>query len=72
MTTKDKTSFHASNYGRFASMLPADSEGYCHLTVAAWIKAGYTQAEACERAERAKDAVRDADEALAAWRNNGG
>jgi hypothetical protein len=65
---KTTTTFHASNYGRFGAGLPVDSEGYCHLTVRGWLDAGYSRTEARERAARAREAVREADAALAAWR----
>ena len=63
------TTFHATNYGSFGGMLPTDSEGYCHLTVKGWRGAGYGQSEARELAARAKEAVREADAALAEWRD---
>jgi hypothetical protein len=63
------TTFHATNYGRFGDSLPTDSEGYCHLTVKGWRDAGYSTEEAREKAKAAKEAVREADAALAEWRN---
>lgn len=63
------TSFHATNYGMFGGALPTDREGYCHLTVRGWRKAGYSAAEARELARRAKEAKREADAALAEWRS---
>ena len=62
------TTFHATNYGLFGSALPTDTEGYCHLTVKGWRDAGYSTQEARELAARAKEAVREADAALAEWR----
>lgn len=67
---KATKTFHASNYGRFGAMLPTDTHGYVHLTIAGWVRAGYSRDEARELARNAKAAVREADEALVQWRAN--
>ena len=67
MTT---TTFHKVNYGMFGERLPTDTEGYVHLTVDGWRKAGYSVPEARRLARAAREAVRVADEALARWRED--
>lgn len=64
------TTFHHTNFGSFGGMLPTDNEGYVHLTIKGWVDAGYSRAEARERAARAKEATREAEESLNEWRNN--
>lgn len=67
MTTATK-SFHHTNFGSFGGILPTDNEGYVHLTVQGWIDAGYSRADARERAQQAKEATREAEAKLAEWR----
>jgi len=67
-TREMRMSFHTTNYGRFGSALPADTNGYCHTTVREWQLAGYSRDEARELARRAKTEIRIADAALANWR----
>ncbi len=64
-----KNTFHISNFGSFGGNLPQDSEGYCHLTISGWVKAGKTREEARELAKAAKEAVADAERGLNEWRN---
>jgi hypothetical protein len=63
---KTKT-FHVSNFGSFGGHLPCDSDGYCHLTIKGWSDAGYSVADARELAATAKEAVKEAEVALATW-----
>lgn len=63
-------SFHHTNFGRFGGGLPTDSEGYVHLTIAGWMRAGYSRENARELVKRAKAATAAAEEALAKWRDN--
>ena len=61
------TTFHASNFGKFGSMLPTDSEGYTHTTIRGWMGAGKSRSEARELAVAAKEAVAEAEQRLAEW-----
>jgi hypothetical protein len=69
-----RTSFHVSRYGMFGGHLPADLDGYCHLTVQGWIGARMdafppmTKERARELAREARRAVRRADRAIERWR----
>lgn len=63
------TTFHKSNFGRYGESLPCDQDGYVHLTATGWRKAGYSKADAKERAEQAKEAVARAEAALDEWRS---
>jgi len=69
-----KTSFHISRYGMFGGHLPADLDGYCHLTVEGWLNARMdafthmTKELARELAREARRAVRRADRAIERWR----
>lgn len=61
-------SFHKTNFGRFGEMLPADTEGYVHLTLRGWIDSGYNRNQAREMLNRAKHETAKAEEALNNWR----
>jgi hypothetical protein len=68
------TSFHVSNFGSFGRSLPCDLDGYCHLTAEEWhsapMDATVDQEEgwAESMAQEARDAVADAESAMAEWR----
>ena len=75
-------SFHASNYGSLGGGIPTDLEGYAHTTIAGWMSArmdwGTGRASRSERldacrelAARVREAVREADSALARWQEGG-
>jgi hypothetical protein len=69
-----RTSFHVSRYGMFGGNLPADLDGYCHLTPRGWLGARMdaairmTKELARELAREARRAVRRADRAIERWR----
>jgi hypothetical protein len=69
-------SFHKSLYGRFGERLPSDADGYVHLTAAAWLAAPVdtagatmTEEQAAALASQAREATRDAQDALREWKS---
>jgi hypothetical protein len=68
------TSFHVSNFGAFAGGLPADLDGYCHLTAEEWLAAPMDAMSPLDQwsaealAESAREATEAAETSLAEWR----
>lgn len=81
MTTTTQASFHKSSLGQFGESLPADMNGYVHLTADAWLAAPvdmpaadradveYMREWAESQAEATRDAVAAAEQSLKTWQD---
>jgi molybdopterin-guanine dinucleotide biosynthesis protein A len=81
MNATASASFHKSNLGQFGESLPADMNGYVHLTADAWLAAPvdmpaadradveYMREWAESQAEATREAAAAAEESLKKWQS---
>lgn len=82
MTTTKTDAIHISKFGAYQYSIPCDMDGYTHTTIAGWLDAPVDHGAgrkppkselrewAKDKARESRDAIRAANDAVAAWQRN--